>query len=377
MKNILNEIYIFGISDNKEKKLTCLATIDEFINVRWTENYFEADTFSVKFHFRTIMDKKNIEYFKYENIYNTLDSMYIDGKYSPRFIMTDFSKRVGVIEKYKINETDNEIEIDGRGFLTLFDVREGRNEKYIPSEDTDDHVGIVACKIINSSMDEDPILKSIFVADKDKNKIGEEILLETEDSKTVYETVIEALSVRNVGFNTLYDLNDNKIYFNVIDSSKRKIEVAVSRDDENLISNEYEFDVGNYKNYCLVRGENSISEEVDRSHGGIQYRTVIDSKKKQGDSQESIYRNILRTEGEIELDKHTVEEHFDIEIIDSLSVDIGDTCVVKLFVGYKEIAKEILITSIEHDFNKREYNRKVGFGKPYNARHELQKVLGV
>lgn len=83
----------------------------------------------------------------------------------------------------------------------------------------------------------------------------------------------------------------------------------------------------------------------------------------------------MKTEGEIELDKCGIEEHFDISITDDLDVDIGDTCVVKIYVGYKEIIKEILITSIEHEFNKCEYNRKVGFGKLYNTDFILIKIV--
>ena len=372
----LNEIYIF------DEKLKYIATIDEYVKVKWKEEFFEADVFSIEIDFDIITDVNDEQYQKNKNIFEGLDSMYKDKIYKPRFIMTDFfgedNIRVGLIESYKINETDNKLEIDGRGFLALFDAIEALNKEYIPSANTYDHAGRIACDILNDNMniDNNKILTNIFVADGLNNKVGTERYLMTESKQTVYEAVTELLSLENIGFKTIYNKKYNKIYFHAIDTSNKNVNIAISKDDENLLSNEYEFDIGSYKNYCKVIGEGEVVS-IDNTNGNIRFCITIESKKKKKDIEKNAYRNMLETEGRIELEKSVIEENYDISITDDINVIPGDTCIVKMNVGYKELSKSILITGIEHEFTNSEYNRKVSFGKPYNSKQELKKTLGV
>ena len=135
-----------------------------------------------------------------------------------------------------------------------------------------------------------------------------------------------------------------------------------------------------FKNYCTIKGkynENEIIEIVDNSNGGLMYEVKINSSNKAENMTESEYRQALRTQAEIELKKNNVQEMFEIEVSSSVQLDIGEKAVVKLNVGYKEIAKEIIARSITHTYTDNSYERKVTFGEPENLKADLINILGV
>ena len=364
-----------------DEKLNVIASINNFIKMTWTENFFEADSFAMEINFDITSNVKNKYYEKNKMIFEALDSMYQKNIFKPRFVVADFFQkdkiRIAMIDSFHINETNARMEINALGMLSIFQFKYAYNKEYIPSENSDDNIGIVACRILADGFTADKILKNIFVADESSNKIGSEVFYQTEDSQNIYEATTALLCAFNIGFETIYNHNEKKIFFNTINSSGKIIDIAISADDENLIENKYTFEFSEYRNYIFIEGENSINEVIDKSDGSAIFSIKSKSKSKQGALSNDAYRQILKTEATIELDKNSTSEHFDISINDDVDVALGDTCVVKIFVGYKEIIKQILITSIEHEFEEKKYNRNIGFGKPYNAKNQLKKTLGV
>lgn len=387
----LNEIYIF------DENLNHISTIDDFENVVWEENFFEADTVSIEYNYKVVTDTTNPDYHKNKNIFDSLDSMFVNNIYKPRFVAIDFfgshrdtdvkeNIRLCNIETYSIDESKKILKIEGRGFLSIFDFKYAYDKEYIPKPDVEDFAGMVASRVLTEHAYPDPVLNKIFIADENSNKVGPEVYFATESGQGVYEAVTELLTTFNLGFETILNYNDKKIYFNVINPEGRRIDLAISKDDDNLINNEFEFDINNYRNYISIEGAYKdegaedarlVVEIIDNSQGNIKLSMTASSNKKQGSMTELEYREVLKTEAIIELEKNVSEEHFDIEISNDVNVKLGDTAIVKIEAGYKELIKEILITSIKHDFTKSEYKRKVGFGKPYNARNQLKKTLGV
>ncbi len=379
------EIYIFN------EKLEILATIENATKVCWEESYFESDIVSIELGFSLITDVNNSQYESNKKLFEALTSIIDDSKYLPRIIATDyFGKdkiRVANIESFEINEEEKSITINARGFLSILEYKQSYDSEFIPSVDTDDHVGTVVCRLINEHISVDPILSEIFEAIEDDNKIGEEVYFATESGETVYENIIKLLTTFNLGFNTFLNLERNKIVFEVIEPNDN-IVLAVSKDDGNLSNNVYEVDITAVKNYINIEGtyketdssgnetEKLVVERIDNSNGGVILTTNISSSKSQFDLTEDEYREILKTEAKIELENHAVEEDFEIEIDDSVDVSLGDVVVCKLWVGYKEIVKESKVSVIKHTWENGIHSRTVDFGKPYNAKTELKNILG-
>lgn len=148
---------------------------------------------------------------------------------------------------------------------------------------------MVACRVLNKHSYPDPILSKIFIANENTNKVGSEVYFATESGNSVYESITKLLTTFDLGFETILNYNDKKIYFNAIDPEGRTISLAVSKDDDNLLSNEYEFDINNYRNYRSIEGEYKeegtedsrlVVETVDNSGGNIKLSMLTNSNKK-------------------------------------------------------------------------------------------------
>lgn len=374
----ISEIYIL------DESLNLISTIDNFDNIELNTNFYEADTFSVDLEFRIVRDTQSLEYAKYKNIYESLASMYEipsaeDDKahlnvpvYKPRYLFTDFSNRLNIIESFEIDELGAKLTIKGRGYLALLEKRYTIEKEYKQTSSANKSVGHVISNIINDNKPQ-----SFLIADEKNNALGVEIYTSTDIDNNVYEVITDLMSAYEVGFNTIIDYEKKKVHFNIIKKGT-VMNTSVSLDDENLTSNKYELDTGNHFNYALVMGEEGINAIVDQTGGHDALQLVIDSKKKKHtDISNKDYLKFLETEGIAELAKNKAEEHFDIDVTDSVDVNLGDKVVVKINVGYKEILKEIIVTSINHSFDKMTYKRSVGFGKPFNLSEELKKSLRI
>ncbi len=379
------EIYIF------DEKLELLTTINNPTKVTWEESYFESDIVSIELSFNLITDVNSLEYDSNKELFESLITM-IDGtKYLPRIIATNYfgkeNIRVANIESFEIDEQEKTIKINARGLLSILEYKQCYDSEFIPSSTKDDYVGMVACRLINEHISVDPILSQIFEALEEDNKIGDEVYFATEKGDTVYESIIELLTAYDLGFNTLLDLERNKIVFKVIEPND-DIKLSISKDDGNLNSNVYEVDITAVKNYINIDGtytetdssgnenEKLVVEKIDNSNGGVILTTNMSSSKSQFSLSESSYREILKTEAKIELENHTVEEDFEIDIDDDVDVAIGDVVVCKLWVGYKEIVKETKVSVIKHTWENGVHSKTIDFGKPYNAKTELKNILG-
>lgn len=378
------EIYIF------DETLQRLATIDSTTKITWEESYYEADIVSIELAFNLITDVNSLEYEKNKELFEALTTMIDGNKYMPRIVATDYfgkeNIRVANIESFEIDEQDKSIKINARGFLSILEYKECYDSEFIPQADTDDHVGMVACRLINEHISLDPVLSQIFEAIESDNKIGTEVYFVTEKGDNVYDNIIKLLTAYNLGFNTFLDLERNKIAFKVIEPND-EIVLAVSKDDGNLDNNVYEVDITAVRNYICIDGtyeeevldevnEKLIVEVIDNSDGSVIMNTNISSSKSQFDLSEDEYRELIRTEAKIELENHTVEEDFEIDIADDIDVNLGDVVVCKLWVGYKEIAKESKVSVIKHCWENGLHTRSIDFGKPYNAKTELKNILG-
>lgn len=361
----ISEIYII------DESLNLLATIDDFDKIELNTNFYEADTFSVDLKFRIVRDTQSFEYAKYKNIYDSLSSMYENEVYCPRYLFTDFSNRLNIIESFEINELEGKLTIKGRGYLALLEKRLTIDKKYETS-DTDDSVGRVMSKIIKDNRK-----PAFLIIDEEVNAVGIEITAITEIDNNVYERVCTLAVAHEVGFNTLIDYEKKEVYFNVL---KQGIEMrtSVSLDDSNLTSNVYELDTKSHYNYALILGEEGINGVAIQTEGQEPLQLVIkSSKQKKKDEEIPDYKKRLELEGIEELAKNKAEEHFDIDVTDNVDVNLGDKVVVKINVGYKEILKEIIVTNINYRFDKTTYKRSVGFGKPFNLSEELKRGLKI
>ncbi len=379
------EIYIFN------ERLEHIATINNPTKLQWEESYFEADIVSIELNFNIITNIDSLEYEKNKEIFEALIAMVDGNKYLPRIIATNYfdkdNIRVANIESFEINEQEQTLKINARGFLSILEYKECYDSEFIPTKDTDDHAGMVVCRLINQHISVDPILSQIFEANEDNNKIGTEVYFATEKGENLYENITKLLTTFDLGFNTFLDLTKNKIVFNVIKPNDDIIQ-SVSKDDGNLNNNVYEVDITAVRNYISIEGsyeETGIDDEVNKklvievinnSDGGVIMNTNVSSSKSQFDLNESEYRELLKTEAQIELENHAVEEDFEIDIDDSIDVNLGDVVVCKLWVGYKEIAKESKVSVIKHTWENGEHTRSIDFGKPYNAKTELKNILG-
>ncbi len=379
------EIYIFN------EKLERLATIDSATKISWEESYYEADIVSIELNFNLVTDITNLEYEKNKELFEALITMIDGNKYLPRIIATDYfgkeNIRVANIESFEIDEADKTITINARGFLSILEYKECYDSEFIPTTDRDDHAAMVACRLINEHISADPVLSEIFEAIEDDNKIGTEVYFATEKGENVYENIIKLLTAYDLGFNTFLDWERNKIVFKVIEPNN-DIVLSVSKDDGNLDNNVYEVDITAVRNYVSIEGtyeetddndetnEKLIVEVINNSNGGVIMNTNISSDKKQYSLTEDEYRELLKTDAQIELENHSVEEDFEIDIDDSIDVSLGDVVVCKLWVGYKEIAKESKVSVIKHSWENGVHTRSIDFGKPYNAKTELKNILG-
>ncbi len=379
------EIYIFN------EKLERLATINNPHKVNWEESYFEADIVSIELDFNLVTNISSLEYDSNKELFEALITMIDGDKYLPRIVATNYfdsdNIRVANIESFEIDEEEKTIKINARGFISILEYKKCYDSEFIPSANTDDHAGMVACRLINEHISIDPILSEIFEASEADNKIGTEVYFATEKSDNVYESITKLLTTFDLGFNTFLDVEKNKIVFKVIEPND-DIVLAVSKDDGNLTNNVYEVDITAVKNHIIIDStyeEESISgdtneklvvEVIDNSSGGVILTTNMTSNKKQFDLTESEYREVLKTEAMIELENHSVEEDFEIDIDDDIDVSLGDVVVCKLWVGYKEITKESKVSVIKHSWENGIHSRTIDFGKPYNAKTELKNILG-
>ncbi len=381
------EVYIFN------EKLERIATIDNFIKMEWEENYFENDVITIEVEFKLITDITTAQYDKNVELFESLTSMVInEAEMLPRFLATNYfgndNIRIASIDSFELDEEDLKLTINARGALSLLASKQAYDQEFIPSEDTNDSVGAVVCRLINEHVSVDPILEPIFEANELDNDVGEEVYYMTENGDNVYDSIIELLGAYDLGFQVYGVMDYNKKYlekivFKVIEPND-DIVLAVSKDDSNLISNKYEVDVSNMKNYIYITGtyteddvDRTIIEVVNNSNGGLIMSTNIDSSKKQLSLTEAEFREVLKTEAKIELENNKVQEDFEIEIDDSVDVSLGDVVVCKVDIGYKEIAKEKKVSVIKHTWENNLHTRTVDFGKPYNAKTEARNILGV
>ncbi len=86
---------------------------------------------------------------------------------------------------------------------------------------------------------------------------------------------------------------------------------------------------------------------------------------------------MIRQEATNELKNNTVTESFDIDIKDSVSLSLGDKAVCKVFLGYKQFAKETKVVEIKHTIKDLVRDRELTFDSPYDSKRELKKILGV
>ncbi len=263
------EFYIF------DEKLEFLSTfpIDKNVTFEWQEKIFENDVVDIKISYENITDVKSKKYDVNKSLFESLTSIYkvVEGKeyITPRFIACDlFDKnntRIAYIESYDINETDKKIEIKALGVLRLLDYRYTYEKEYIPSPTQLDTVGQVFCKVVNEYISVDPVLSKILVANEVDNIVGAEVFFMTELGDSVYEKLLELLTAYELGFSTLLDYDNKKIILKIIDLSDRIPTVAVSKDDNNLTSNAYSFDMSNYRNYINANAVYKVNEDEERA----------------------------------------------------------------------------------------------------------------
>ena len=371
---MIQEIYFF------DKDLNSVATIDLFENLEWNENYNKADTFKLDIEYEQVTDNNNLRYEYYKNIFEILENYRLTK--NPVYVTLDNKDdlRVCKIDRYEIDETKNTITITGSGVFEIFTHKQDRNMEFIPSE-ADDNIGYIACDILNYHINADDVLKNIIVADKTKNKIGSEIYYITESGDSVFDSIKKLLDFEDIGFKTILDYSAKKI--NVIFYKGQQIpSLSVSVDDENLTGNSFEFDIGSYKNYATISGtfgeeEKLVVELVDLTDGNLRYDMNIESNKKSGSMTESQYRQALIAEAKMELKKSIAQESYDIDISDGVALDIGEVVVVKVNVGFKELAKEVMARGIKYKYTSKEYKRTVSFGEAENLKTDLQFILGV
>lgn len=374
----ISELYIL------DHNLNLLCSINNFTKLEWTERIYEADSFSIEMPYERIKNIRSNEYSYYKTIYEALRSGSRNGYY-PRFIITNSnSKRtnIGYIESTKF--TADSLEIKGQGFLKFFEKRKTIAKKYIPSEETRDECGRVMCRIINDNNTEKQTnFLPYLIANEDDNAFGVDIYVECESKDNIYKKLNTLAKAYEVGMRTVCDPFEKKIYFETFKYEKHNDETAnalvLSKNDENVVSMEYEVDNGKYYNYIVVEGENVSGIVDNRENKGEQpaLETYKKSNKKRGDLDLQTYIKLLESEGIEELAKKKIEENFKIEPTSNVKAPLGSYIYVKQDLGYETMIKQLPITEIKHIIENGEYTKEMSFGDVFNLKNELSQSLGV
>lgn len=360
---MVNEIYIL------DENLDLILTIDEYIKLTITENIYRKDDFKLTIKF--ISDINDIRKDYYSLINETL--IYNDIK-KQKYLFTNDSKRIFCIESVNLNVETEEIEISGSGFLAMYQYRIiDIDKEYLPTLT----VGEILCNIINDN------LKYTFVEAKpEDNIVGDKIYAINKVGDKVYKRLSEIAETRKVGMKFEYDYKRKVVIFSTFATKDKTVNIAVSKDDENLINNIYENDNTKYFNWCIVSGENGLfgiaKEREDLTDNEVR-QMYKKSSLKQGSKTSVEYVGLLESEAQELLTKNDIIENFDIEVDSSVDVVVGDSVVVKLDLGYKLLAKIFLVESMEYEYDyiAEKVDRKIIFGKHNNLVNDLSNTLGV
>lgn len=390
MENV-KEIYL---CDND---LNLVATIRDFEKFEWTEKFYEADVINITMSFKIEKDKKSELYSYYKSIYETLESINNESEKTNNvkiiYIFADNSRRIGFVENFSIDEKEESLEIKGRGVLSLFEKRFfPENIAYEPKEGEESYLGVVMCKILregDKEKDENGIYKykapfRVFEIIDENNKNGKRVYAAAKEGDSIYKRICDLAETYELGISFYLDERRRKIVFKTVESET--IKNAVSSDDGNLVNNVYKCDLGKYANYCQITGDSykdgnkeiDIKEIIDESYlDGEKFKIHKKSKSKLKDFSDNKekYREALRSEAREELSKSKIEESYDIEITDDVAIEVGNKILVKLDVGYKEIMKATIVSSIKHTYGKDGYKRDIGFGKPIDMAYELKRKI--
>lgn len=175
---------------------------------------------------------------------------------------------------------------------------------------------------------------------KKSNLLSEKVSMQV-SYDNLLDTIQDICSVNEIGFRTIFDFEDNKLYFELYKGEDRTIEqdsndyVIFAKKFDNILNQEYVTDNRESKNATLVAGE---GEGENRKLISIGDATGLDRNElftdardlKQENNTDSEYTNILYERGKLKLSENSEIESFESNIninsnfIYKVDYDLGD-----------------------------------------------------
>lgn len=315
-----------------DKNFDIVTVIDDFSSLIWSEKYYDDGTFELHTNLK-----------------------YVEVLRNNKYISRKDKKNTGVIEEF--NYTDKEVFVKGR-FLTSV-VLESRAIR-----DTERYTNITAEMFMRN-------IVAKYCADVTQlgaiNNVGT-IINKQITGFSVNKGLAELALEQEIGYIVYYDYLQDKVFFEVYKGIDRSINqdqnswIIASTDFDNIISDQYNQNKKNFKNYAIVAGQVYRRKEYYTDEQGNQrwrwerFRTMEDVDQTNGDDRIELYVDARDIEIEIigqdedgddvmenlddylrklhqrgleKLAEHKIEENIDADIVYIEKLGLGDKITYK------------------------------------------------
>lgn len=311
------------------KSLQKIEIIDTYISLIWTSRYQEASEFEL--------------YFAYENA-----TMFEVGQ----FLIRDDDDKIMRIDKIQIvtdEEAGDRCIITGKSIEQMLAWRIVWDETELHGDIEESIYRLIDENVINSFSASRKLLGLNCAPLVGYGKTGTFIY----HGETLYDAIVSMCQTYDFGFKI-----DKDLTFKVYQGRDRSYDqssvprVIFSYDYDNLVKSTYENDTSNYRNLCLVHGENSQGfyrlVVGENTSGTSRRETFVDAGSVNEDDD---YQSIFTSKGLEALAAATVNEIFDCEIQPNYEYkkdyNLGD--IVQIENEYGISAKARIIEVIENE----------------------------